>query len=93
MQRQTYIDTMKQKIIQKRLQIQRALDSLEEKSGEAKETARKRYHRAKDQLNELDKKLDRLKDASEDTWENIKDDLDKLWDTIKNEFDDEDTNK
>lgn len=82
MQRNEYIEKMKQNIQTARVRLDLMAKELKDKSKDTKKEARKTFLDAKDDLNEIDKKLDQLEDVSEDTWESVKDDLDEMWGDI-----------
>lgn len=70
--------------------LRRQLDELAQKSRDAgddvKKDARLAYHRLKDELNEVDKLMDKMMEIADDSWTNVQDDVQEMWSRITTEF-------
>lgn len=70
--------------------LRRQLDELAQKSRDAgddvKKDARLAYHRLKDELNEVDKLMDKMMEIADDSWTNVQDDVQEMWSRITSEF-------
>lgn len=84
--RETIINDMKGRVEQLRSDIDRLTEN-------AQKDARYRYHRLKDELNELDKTIDKIREVADNSWLTIKDDVTVMWKNIKKEVEEEKLNE
>lgn len=76
---------MKSKVQQLRIEI----DTLTENS---QRDVRHKYHRLKDEVNELDKTVDKVREIADDSWKNVMEDVTQMWQKIKEEIEVENLN-
>ncbi len=87
-ERDAYALEMREKVKTLRAQLSEILDSVQEDTDELKKSTRLRYHEIKDELNEMDKSIDNLKELGDDSWIKVKDDISEMWDLVTKEVED-----
>jgi Mg2+ and Co2+ transporter CorA len=86
--RDTYAVEMRDKVRSLRAQLDELADNLKSDANDAKKDTRLKYHEIKDELNEIDKMIDKMKEIADNSWENIKDDISEMWAKITKEMTD-----
>ncbi len=84
--RDAYATEMKAKSTTLRKQIDELAQRSREAGSDASKDARLAYHRLKDELNEVDKLMDKMMEITDDSWTNVQEDVKEMWSSITTEF-------
>ncbi len=84
--RDSFASEMKDKTADLRRQIDDLAQKSRDASSDVKKDARLSYHRLKDELNEVDKLMDKMMEIADDSWTNVQDDVKEMWSRITTEF-------
>lgn len=84
--RDAYAAEMKAKSTTLRNQIDELAQKSREAGSDVSKDARLAYHRLKDELNEVDKLMDKMMEIADDSWTNVQDDVTEMWSRITDEF-------
>ena len=86
MESQVYVDNIRDTIKQLRIDVDSLTNQVKHESLETKKKARMKYHSIKDEINELDKLLDRIGEITDKSWHAMKTDVDEMVSNISSEI-------
>ena len=81
--RQEYIDKISAKLKEWDADIQKLEAKAETVQGDAKANYRQRIQDLRNKRKETNEKLDKIQDASEESWHELKEGFEKSWKTLK----------
>lgn len=85
-QRMEFADKMKAKLADINRELDTLATKLENSSDDVKTEGKAKLQALRDKVAGLDKQLDGIKDATENTWDKVKDGFNKSYDEVKDSF-------